>query len=703
MEKPVYLLLENGDYFEGKSFGAPLREVTGEVVFTTGMTGYLETITDPSYFGQIVVQTFPLIGNYGVIPQDFENEEVYLSAYIVKEWCQEPSNFRCSGDLDTFFKERNIPGVYGIDTRKLAKTIRESGSMNGWLTEVKPPYDAKKLEEVKNFHITKAVETVTPKKCEIKPADEKEEFQIVLWDFGAKENIIRELTRRGCRVADLPAGTTAEEILAMNPDGIMLSNGPGNPEDNPEIIEEIRKITKAGKPMFGICLGHQLLGYFAGAEVSRAPYVMHGKSSDIIHDGAGLFSGLPNPMTVGRYHSLVVQSKEDEPNPRFTVTSRGPEGEVMALRYNDRPWVGIQFHPESILTPNGLQLLGNFPDNVVPSGQKEKRISRILDALAAGQDLTADMAAAGFADIMDGRMTPAQAGCFLMGLRMKGETPLEMAHAVGIALGRANRVEGLEGDCIDVVGTGGDGRNSFNCSTATALTLAGMGYRVVKHGNRAVSSSCGSADALEGLGFPLDVAPEDVRRLLDERNFAFLFAPNFHPSFRNVGPIRRELGIRTLFNLLGPLINPARPTHILLGVARPELVELLAETLRQSHIRKAAVVYGAGGYDEVTPLGPTKMMIIHNGRLTPMSLDPLDYGIQPCNPEELAVHSKSEAVDVLKNILAGKGPRAMMDMVILNVGVAMFLLEEHMDLSVCMAKAREAVCAGIGRRTLHAA
>lgn len=367
------------------------------------------------------------------------------------------------------------------------------------------------------------------------------------------------------------------------------------------------------------------------------------------------------------------------------------------------PGWASQFHPESILTPDGLQLLGNFPDNIVPAGQKEKRINRILDTLAAGQDLTADMAAAGFADIMDGRMTPAQAGCFLMGLRMKGETPLEMAHAVGIALGRANRVEGLEGDCIDVVGTGGDGRSSFNCSTATSLTLAGMGYKVVKHGNRAVSSSCGSADALEGLGFPLDVAPEDVQRLLDERNFAFLFAPNFHPAFRNVGPIRRELGIRTLFNLLGPLINPARPTHILLGVARPELVELLAETLSQSHIRRAAVVYGAGGYDEVTPLGPTKMMIVHNGRLTPMTLDPADYGIQPCEPEDLAVRSKSEAVAVLKDILAGKGPRAMMDMVILNVGVAMFLLEDHMDLAVCMAKAREAVCAGVGRRTLHAA
>ena len=331
--------------------------------------------------------------------------------------------------------------------------------------------------------------------------------------------------------------------LAASPEleAVCISPGPSHPRNAGLCLEFLKRLP-ASVPVLGVCLGHQLLGYFAGAEVSRAPYVMHGKSSDIIHDGAGLFAGLPNPMTVGRYHSLVVQSKEDEPNPRFTVTSRGPEGEVMALRYNDRPWVGIQFHPESILTPDGLQLLGNFPDNVVPSGQKEKRISRILDALAAGQDLTADMAAAGFADIMDGRMTPAQAGCFLMGLRMKGETPLEMAHAVGIALGRANRVEGLEGDCIDVVGTGGDGRNSFNCSTATALTLAGMGYRVVKHGNRAVSSSCGSADALEGLGFPLDVAPEDVRRLLDERNFAFLFAPNFHPAFRNVGPIRRELG-----------------------------------------------------------------------------------------------------------------------------------------------------------------
>ena len=162
MERTVYLLLENGKYFEGKGFGASLDEVTGELVFTTGMTGYLETITDPSYYGQIVVQTFPMIGNYGVIPQDFENKEVYLSAYIVKEWCQDPSNFRSSGNLDTFFKERKVPAIYGIDTRKLAKTIREYGSMNGRLTVKKPPYGPEELEQIRNFRITSAVESVTP-------------------------------------------------------------------------------------------------------------------------------------------------------------------------------------------------------------------------------------------------------------------------------------------------------------------------------------------------------------------------------------------------------------------------------------------------------------------------------------------------------------------------------------------------------------
>ena len=492
--------------------------------------------------------------------------------------------------------------------------------------------------------------------------------------------------------------------MAANPELAMvcISPGPGHPA-NAGFCPEFLKRLSPKIPVLGVCLGHQLLGLHAGARVEVGPCIMHGKQSEIVHDGTGLFSGLPNPMRVGRYHSLVVRADEDAENPRFTVTARGPEGEVMALRYNDRPWVGVQFHPESVLTPDGLRLLGNFPQSVMGAGSDASDFATILDTLARREDLSAEMAAAGFAALMDGKMSPAQAGSFLIGLRMKGESALELAHATRAALARAVRVDGISGTTIDVVGTGGDGRNSFNCSTATSLVLAGMGYRVVKHGGRAVSSKCGSADALEALGIALDNNPASVAEMVRRRNFAFLFAPYFHPSFANIGPVRKELGVRTLFNILGPMINPARPSHLLMGVARPELVNLVAETLLQSPLYRAAVVCGAGNYDEITPIGPAQMAVLHAGTMTQMILDPADFGIEPCTVEDLSVNGKDEAVAVLKDILDGNGPRAMMDMVTLNVGMAIYLLEENMDMALCMARAREAVSGGFGRKVLHAA
>lgn len=482
---------------------------------------------------------------------------------------------------------------------------------------------------------------------------------------------------------------------------VCLSPGPGHPKEAGYCMEVLRLLDPK-IPVLGVCLGHQALGLAAGSEVVVGPCIMHGKASEIVHDGTGLFCGLPNPMRVGRYHSLVVRQNADE-NAAFTVTAHGSEGEIMALRYKDRPWVGVQFHPESILTPDGLRLLGNFPKAILPETSAANAIGEILDTLAEGRDLSADMASAGFSALMDGTMTPSQAGSFLMGLRMKGESPLEMAHATRAALARAVRVDGLEGPYIEVVGTGGDGRSSFNCSTGTALTLAGMGYKVVKHGNRAVSSKSGSADALEGLGVSLDINPSEVGTLLRERNFVFLFAQRFHPCFRTIAPLRRELGIRTLFNLLGPLINPARPTHILLGVARPHLVRLMAETLAQSSIRRAAVVCGAGGYDEITPLGPNEMMLLDDGTLSPFVLDPAAFGIRPCTPEALSVGSREEAVSVLRELLEGRGPQAMRDMLTLNVGMSVYLLEEKLPLATCMARAREALASGAGRKVLHAA
>ena len=185
------------------------------------------------------------------------------------------------------------------------------------------------------------------------------------------------------------------------------------------------------------------------------------------------------------------------------------------------------------------------------------------------------------------------------------------------------------------------------------------------------------------------VNPAEVGNILHDRNFVFLFAQRFHPCFRNIAPIRNELGIRTLFNLLGPLINPSRPTHILLGVARPNLVRLMAETLAQSSVHRAAVVCGAGGYDEITPIGPNEMIILNDGKLEPLTLDPADYGIPACTPEDLAVSSRDGAVAVLRELLAGRGPEAMRNMLALNVGMSIYLLEK-LPLATCIAKAREA-------------
>lgn len=491
--------------------------------------------------------------------------------------------------------------------------------------------------------------------------------------------------------------------LANSPDLKMacISPGPGHPE-NAGLCPQFLKALPENIPVLGVCLGHQLLGLLGGAEVGVAPVIMHGKQSEITHNGKGIFKNMPNPLKVGRYHSLVVKENSATKNV-FTTIATGPEGEVMALRYNNRPWVGVQFHPESILTPEGMRLLANFPGAIIEEENKKQPapIKNILECLANGQDLSAEMAATGFSALMDGDLSPAQAGAFLMGLRMKGESALELAHATRAALAKSIRIGGINGDFLDIVGTGGDGKNSFNCSTASALVLAGMGHRVVKHGNRAVSSTSGSADALEALGIPLESDPAKVAEMLDKRNFTFLFAPHFHPAFKNIGPLRKEMGIRTLFNILGPMINPARPSHLVMGVARPELVNLVANTLAQFPLKSAAVVCGAGGYDEVTPIGPSNVAMLRDGKINWLHIDPADFGIDYCAEEDLAARSREEAVAVLKDILAGKGPKPMMDMVALNVCLTLMTLDNNLEPEDAMRKAMIATKNGVGQKVLE--
>lgn len=348
MEQSIYLILENGTVFTGKAFGAT-GEVTGEVVFTTSMTGYLETLTDPSYYGQIVLQTFPLIGNYGVIPSDFESAAPKLSAYIVREWCHDPSNFRCEGDLDAFLKASNIVGMYGIDTRRLTKIIRESGVMNARITANLPEDLSPVLKELAAYRITDAVEHVSCKEAKEYSAEDAAR-RVVLWDFGAKENIVRELQKRGCHVVRMPAAATAEEILAQKPDGVMLSNGPGDPAENTGIIKELKKLCESRIPTFGICLGHQLLALSQGAKTEKLHYGHRGANQPVKDMETG------RVYITSQNHGYAVQS-DTLPSSAKASFLNANDNTNEGVTYLNMPAFSVQFHPEACGGPLDTRFL----------------------------------------------------------------------------------------------------------------------------------------------------------------------------------------------------------------------------------------------------------------------------------------------------------------------------------------------------------
>ncbi|MEF2146480.1 MAG: anthranilate phosphoribosyltransferase [Desulfovibrionaceae bacterium] len=321
-------------------------------------------------------------------------------------------------------------------------------------------------------------------------------------------------------------------------------------------------------------------------------------------------------------------------------------------------------------------------------------VSQVLERLLEGKSLSDDQADMMFEELLSGNLGPAASGAFLMGLRAKGEDSTDLAAGVRAGLSHARPIPGLAGPRIDTCGTGGDGQSSFNCSTAVSLFLADMGHMVVKHGNRAVSSSCGSADALEALGVDLTTEPENVAAELAAKNFVFLFAPAYHPAFKHVAPVRRDMGIRTLFNFMGPLLNPARPTHQLLGVSDPDMLNLMGETLLLTGVERALLIHGAGGFDELTTFGPARGYFIEKGRMDKTVVDPDRLGFKRFSPEAVEVSGKEQAVGVLKDILCGKGPEPMMQMVALNLAACLHLLEEG-DMQECALVAREYVRGGL--------
>ena len=347
-KKKATLILADGTEFEGRAFGAD-GSVVGEIVFTTAMVGYQETLTDPSYCGQIVTQTFPLIGNYGVNSVDPESNGSVVSGYIVREQCEDPSNFRCEGDLDSYLKKYNIIGIYDIATRHLTKIIRESGVMNGAI--VHGDFDKEALlAQIRAYNVGKVVPKVSVKAKEYYPA-ENAKFNVVLMDYGYKFNIRRELVRRGCNVTVMPWNSTADEIKALNPDGIMLSNGPGDPADNTEAIQTLRELIPAQIPTFGICLGHQLLALANGAKTEKLKYGHRGGNQPV-KDLA-----LDRTFITSQNHGYAVVSGSVPAEAGEVSHVNGNDGTCEGVRYHNAPAFTVQFHPEACGGPKDTAYL----------------------------------------------------------------------------------------------------------------------------------------------------------------------------------------------------------------------------------------------------------------------------------------------------------------------------------------------------------
>jgi anthranilate synthase/phosphoribosyltransferase len=504
---------------------------------------------------------------------------------------------------------------------------------------------------------------------------------------------------------------TVTEVEKLNPDHIVISPGPGTPADagiSKELIRELGQYI----PILGVCLGQQCIGEVFGGKIVRAPRLMHGKTSQIHHFRKHLFAGLPSPFEATRYHSLIVTDLPDE----LEATAFTSRDELMGLQHREYPIFGVQFHPESFLTDHGKTLLKNFlavkrlpvPSKKTRPATKEVAmpnndllkpfIARAMDR----QDLTCAEAEQAMTAIMTGQATPAQIGGYLVALRLKGETVDEIVGSARAMRAVASRIELSGSDPImDVVGTGGDGAHTINVSTAAAFIVAGTGQRVAKHGNRAASSQCGAADVLLALGANLDLLPEQVGQVIEDVGIGFMFAPKFHPAMKYaIGP-RRELGQRTIFNILGPLTNPAGATHLLVGVYDAGLTQTIAEVLGGLGGQAAFVVHGHGGLDELTTSGPNRVSRLQDGQVKTYQFDAAELGLRPASKEDLRGGEPAQNAEMLRNLLTGKDQSVRRDVVLLNAAAAISTTD-HFDVGAALKTATESLDSGAALEKLDA-
>lgn len=473
---------------------------------------------------------------------------------------------------------------------------------------------------------------------------------------------------------------TLEEIEAYSPDAIVISPGPGYPADAGISVDVIRKFSGI-IPILGVCLGHQAIAEAFGGKIIHAKNAIHGKLSEVnINNNVPIFHELQNQISVGRYHSLVVDSINLPTC--LSIIGTDSDSQIMAVKHKSHKTYGVQFHPESILTQSGKKILANFLTKVAgikiieinaPGVPAEKRhvLKKYIYKVIEGENLTEDEAYAAMDCIMTDHATSCQIASFVTALRMKGETISEITGFARVMRDKADVVK-TEFSAIDIVGTGGDLANSFNISTTASFVIAGANVRVAKHGNRSVSSKSGAADVLEKLGVNINLNPNQASRCLEKCGISFLFAPCFHGSMKFAALPRREIGLRSVFNILGPLSNPALTDYILLGVYDENLMETLAKTLINLGIKGAMIVHGDDGLDEISISSTTSCCEIRDKKIIKYQISPRDFGLKLWKKSDIIGGTPQENAEITLNVLRGV-PGAALDIVLINAGCALYI------------------------------
>ncbi len=459
---------------------------------------------------------------------------------------------------------------------------------------------------------------------------------------------------------------TIEEIEKLNTDGIIISPGPGCPKDAGISLDAVKYFT--GKvPVLGVCLGHQVIGEAFGAKIVQAEHIVHGKTENMSLDGRGLFRTLGVKEVFTRYHSLIVEP--DSLPDCLEITATGKNGEIMGIRHLEYDIEGVQFHPESIGSPAGKQIFANFINykrEPFPAGQ-------ILTSIIDGKDLSFEEAEDFMTELTEGSLNNSQIAAFLTSLSSKGITGVEIAGCAS-ALQKKRTAIASGAPVLDTCGTGGDGLGTFNISSFSALIAAACGASVAKHGNRAVSSLSGSAEFYSELGLDITISPSNAKKLLESTNFTFLFAPTYHGAMRYAAPVRKELGMKTIMNLLGPLVNPAGAEYQIIGVYGDEYCIPVAEAARLLGIKKAAVVHGFDGLDEISVTGPSRIVLLNeDGTISDSIFNPEDCGIPLYNLSELKGGSGAVNAAMAMEILSNRGSKAIRDASALNAGAGLYL------------------------------